>query len=317
MHEEGLSGARVVVVGGANLDTIGFSTAAIVTHDSNPGHIRSNPGGVGRNIAENIARLGVSVELVTALGTDADSRHLAELTRAAGVGLDCAVSVPGLPCPRYLAINDERHELVVAVNDMRALDALTSERLAEEPRSRLLASADLIVVDANLPQATIEAIPTLTRAPLLLDPVSGAKVVRFAGVLAAAAAIKPNGIEAAALLGYPVESLEDAVVAARDLVARGVGAAFVTPAGCGIGWADAGDSGSFELPVTAVANSIGAGDSFVAGLAYATLAGMNTVEAARFAAACSAITLGSEDAVSDEMSPGKARAMMEAMFGER
>ncbi len=306
--------ALVVVVGGANLDTVGFSENALAMNDSNPGQVRSNPGGVGRNIAENIARLGVRVELVTAVGSDEASRDLVARTRATGVGMDAAVVAFDVPCARYLAINDERHELVVAINDMRALEALTPECLAEEPRVGLLAAADLVVVDANVSVATIEAIPSLTHAPLLLDPVSSPKAPRFEGILSRAAAIKPNGHEAAALLGYAVETLDDAQAAARELVARGVGAAFVTPAERGVGWADARGSGCFDLPATYVANSIGAGDSYVGGLAYAMLAGVDTVQAARFASACSAITLGSVDSVSEEMTRERALATMKEMY---
>lgn len=308
------SGALVVVVGGANFDTVGISTNPLIMSDSNPGQVHSNPGGVGRNIAENIARLGARVELITAIGADEPSQDLVARTRSAGVGMEAAIAASDLPCPRYLAINNEHHELVVAVNDMRALDTLTAERLAEEPRASLLAAADLVVVDANLSAGSLEAIAVLTQAPLLCDPVSAAKAPRLSHVLSRIAAIKPNGIEASALLGMAVETLEEAESAARELVARGVGAAFVTPGARGVGWADRGRSGRFELTSTRVANSIGAGDSFVAGLAYAMLAGVDTVKAAQFASACSAITLGSQDSVSDEMTRDHALAMMEMMY---
>lgn len=310
------SSARVVVVGGANLDTVGFSDVPLVAGDSNPGRVRSTPGGVGRNIAENLARLGLDVQLVTALGDDAPSRDLAASAREAGIGLDGLVIRSGVPCPRYLAIDNERHELAVAISDMRALEALTPERLAEEPRAGLLAAADVVVVDANLSAQTIAALPQLTGAPLVLDTVSVAKAPRLEPLLSRAAAIKPNGLEAARILGRPVDTLEQAEQAARSLVERGVGSAFVTPVGAGIGWADTANSGSFALPDVQVANTIGAGDSFVAGLAYALLAEMDTLTAARFASACSAITLASEDSVSDEMGYAAVILMMEAMYRE-
>ena len=48
----------VVVVGGANVDVKARSTAALVARTSNPGTVVRTPGGVGRNVAENLARLG-------------------------------------------------------------------------------------------------------------------------------------------------------------------------------------------------------------------------------------------------------------------
>ena len=53
----------VVVVGGANMDLKARSAATLVTGTSNPGSTRMSPGGVGRNVAENLARLGTAVHL--------------------------------------------------------------------------------------------------------------------------------------------------------------------------------------------------------------------------------------------------------------
>ncbi|MEI8181049.1 PfkB family carbohydrate kinase, partial [Aestuariivirga sp.] len=63
---------RVIVIGGANVDIKGRSRGSFVAGTSNPGEVTVSAGGVGRNIAENLARLGISVSLVTALGQDAN-----------------------------------------------------------------------------------------------------------------------------------------------------------------------------------------------------------------------------------------------------
>ena len=59
-----------------------------VTGTSNPGHAIWAPGGVGRNIAETLARLGNPVELIAAVGGDPAGVELVERTKAAGVGVD-------------------------------------------------------------------------------------------------------------------------------------------------------------------------------------------------------------------------------------
>ncbi|MFC6343949.1 winged helix-turn-helix transcriptional regulator [Nocardioides hankookensis] len=48
----------VVVVGGANMDVKARSRRSVVAATSNPGTAAMSAGGVGRNIAENLARLG-------------------------------------------------------------------------------------------------------------------------------------------------------------------------------------------------------------------------------------------------------------------
>ena len=61
---------RIAVIGGANVDIGGFVHDALRMRDSNIGTVRLSPGGVGRNIAENAARLGLQTEFVGALGGD-------------------------------------------------------------------------------------------------------------------------------------------------------------------------------------------------------------------------------------------------------
>ena len=61
---------RICVLGGMNMDITGAPHASLCPGDSNPGTVRMTPGGVGRNIAENLARMGFQVELVAPLGND-------------------------------------------------------------------------------------------------------------------------------------------------------------------------------------------------------------------------------------------------------
>ncbi|MDP2775936.1 MAG: PfkB family carbohydrate kinase, partial [Nocardioides sp.] len=75
----------VVVVGGANVDLKARTTAAVVAGTSNPGTVATSPGGVGRNIAENLARLGTSTVLVAAVGSDQFGDGLLDVTADAGV----------------------------------------------------------------------------------------------------------------------------------------------------------------------------------------------------------------------------------------
>ncbi|WP_248899657.1 PfkB family carbohydrate kinase, partial [Escherichia coli] len=48
----------VVIIGSANIDVAGYSHESLNYADSNPGKIKFTPGGVGRNIAQNLALLG-------------------------------------------------------------------------------------------------------------------------------------------------------------------------------------------------------------------------------------------------------------------
>ena len=76
----------IAVVGGMNIDIQGKSFLPFKRGDSNPGSFRVLPGGVGRNIAENLVRLGVRVELFSVLGDDDSSSTLSESASKARSG---------------------------------------------------------------------------------------------------------------------------------------------------------------------------------------------------------------------------------------
>ena len=80
------------VVGGVNVDIGGFSHAALVPGDSNPGRGRMSLGGVGRNIAHNMALLGLDARMVTVLGDDAHAERIA--ASCGELGIDLAKSLP-------------------------------------------------------------------------------------------------------------------------------------------------------------------------------------------------------------------------------
>jgi pseudouridine kinase len=308
------SDARVVVVGGANTDVVGVSTGTLVARDSNPGDIRTSPGGVGRNVAENLARLGVDVELVTAFGGDEAGRALMASCRARGIGVSASLVASDLPGAHYLAVLDERHDMAVAINDMRVLDRLTPDALAEPERAAMLLAADLVVVDANLSTEVLEWLAAVVRAPIVLEPVSAAKTGRAVGILPRLAAVTPNALEAAELLGRDVSGLDGAELAARELVASGTGAAFVTCGAEGVAWADAGGSGVVAAPAVEIANASGAGDAFCAGIAYALLAHTEARVAAKLGTVMAGFALSDDETVSRAITYG---AVSEAMKESR
>ena len=92
----------VAVVGGANMDIVARTHGDGLTGDSVPGQIHCSPGGVARNVAENLARLGHSTHLISGVGDDEFGRSLRLATEAAGWRLPgfsrCPTSAPPLIC---------------------------------------------------------------------------------------------------------------------------------------------------------------------------------------------------------------------------
>jgi pseudouridine kinase len=199
----------VVVVGGATIDLKAQASTITSLGTSNPGHARLSPGGVGRNVAENLARLGTRVHLIAAVGRDAWGDRLLAETSAAGVDTRRVVRTDH-PTGTYTAVLDRGGDLGVGVADMTATDALGPEAVVAV--RELVAAAALVVLDANLAAATLATamdIAVQARVPLLIDPVSRQKAKRLAPLLTAPQpvfAITPNRDELAALTGLEAPS---------------------------------------------------------------------------------------------------------------
>ena len=292
------NGPYVVVVGGANMDIAGRPSSTLVPRDSNIGTVRLSPGGVGRNIAHNLALLGTDVRLVTAFGEDAQADTLVEGCREAGIDLTHSFVVPGCSTSTYLYVTDEHGEMEVAINDMAILDQLTPERLGR--CLPLLESAEVVVVDTNLPAQTLAWIAGHVSAPLFCDPISTAKAARIAPVMGRLHTLKPNLLEARSLAGAAASL--DAEAAALRLLSTGLQRAFVSLGADGVLCTEQGRTIHLPLLPCHVTNTTGGGDAMMAGLVWAYLRGLGLEEAGRAGLAASAIAVESAETVSPRMS---------------
>ena len=287
---------RVTVVGGANTDICGRPAQALIRRDSAPGTVSVRHGGVGRNIACDLARLGLRTRFVTALGDDSFGVSVREGCRSCGVDMSLTRTVPGARSPVYLYLSDEKGEMEAAVSDMELMAALTPANL----RAQLgeIDDADAVVLDGNLPAETIAFLCENLRAPIVADPVSTAKAPRFASVLGRLAAIKPNLLEARALTGK--QSPEDC---AEALLRSGVGSVFLSLGAKGLLAASGEERVLLPCERTELVNATGAGDAATAAVVWAMVRGLDLAAAAR-----AAVMAGAIAAASEEASPPQLRA---------
>lgn len=298
-------GPRVVVVGGANVDVLARSAARSVGGTSNPGTTSLCHGGVGRNVAENLARLGTSVDLVAVVGRDHLGAALLEATAAAGVGV-AHVRRTDRPTGTYTAVLDSDGELLVAVADMAATDELVAESL--EPLAGLLAAADLVVLDGNLPAATI-AFAASRATRVALDPVSVPKAQRLVPVLGQTPCflVTPNRDELAALTGQ-----QDLGAGVEAMHALGVEHVWVRLGGDGSLLSVGGERVVLPVVPAPVADVTGAGDAMLAAFCHAFLAGRTPIEAARFGHAAAALTVASPYPVRPDLDVALVERAMES-----
>lgn len=280
----------MLAVGASNMDIAGHSARSLVLGDSNPGRIRYAPGGVARNVAENLARLGHSTRLLTALGDDAPGHSLLQATSAAGVDMRSCWVLPEQATSSYLSVHGADGDMAVAVNDMGIVDSITPARLA--PYAVDLAAAQALLFDCNLSETSLAWLCANSGdAPVFVDTVSTHKCLRIANSLARVHLLKPNRLEAQALTGLPLDSPADAPAVAQWLHARGVQQLVLSWGAQGVFWSDAqGAQGWQPAPEVVVQSASGAGDALMAGLMH--MAGQPLGQAVRFACGCAALTLG-------------------------
>ena len=292
---------RVAVVGAANMDILVQTSMGLAPSDSNPGRILCAPGGVGRNVAENLARLGLATQLFSVVGDDVFGQSLLAATQQAGVDVDGVSVRPGRSSPSYLAWHGADGDMLAAVNDMGLLDALTPDVL--QAKAAELSRAQWMVLDCNLTSATLAWLLQSPRAPVFVDAVSIVKCEKVRPWLSRVHLLKVNQREAAVLSGQRVESLDEARLAASALRQAGAKQVVVSLGAQGVCWCDAeGKTGHLSASPVTVVNTSGAGDALLAGLVLGCSEGQPLPQAVHIAMACAEITLASPHANSPQLS---------------
>lgn len=295
----------MLVIGACGLDLVGRPDGPFRPGTSNPGEIRLSHGGVARNVAENLARLGMETTLISAVGPDDFGRQLLEQAEQAGVDVSHAIVVPAGRTGSYLALLNEQGGVHLALDDMRVVEAIDASYLRD--RESLFQSAQAVFVDANLPPSTLAEAVRLARGagvPVAADPTSVALATRLVPLLRDVWLITPNEAEAATLAPHaePHTDRHPGLDAARHLVGQGVQIAMVTMAEFGVAYATTEVSGLVPAVQTDIVDPTGAGDAQTAAVLFALLNDIPLDEAVRLGASAAAVTLRSRGSVVQDLS---------------
>lgn len=291
----------VAVIGGANIDIQGFVPKPLILKDSNPGHVRISLGGVGRNIAENLVKLDIQTKLFSAIGDDVYGKKLLEESRGSGIDMDYCLMLQNTSTSTYLSILDHDGDMAVAVSHMDIFDNFSVDYL--KSHGPILNNAQLIVLDTNIPQPSIEFVTTQFKDRLFfLDTVSTSKAIKVKEIIGAFHTIKPNKYEAEALSGISIDSKLDAERACYYFLNKGVQQVFISMGKEGICYGNHQHIRFLAAPEAAVVNATGAGDAFMAGLVFSFLQEYSLEQSVRFAMAASTLAISHENTIHPMMS---------------
>ena len=305
----------VICIGGANVDQKFYIKDKAQLGTSNPVNVSQTVGGVARNIAENLGRLGMDVSLISASGADKDWSVIEEASDHY-MKLDLVTQFPGSATGSYTAVIDTEGEMVIALANMEIYDAITPEFLQQY--ESLLSRAKSIVVDLNCPKESVHYLCETARkygVPITLIPVSGPKMARLPEELDGVTWLITNRDESEAYLQREILNDEDWHEAVEEWLERGVENVVITNGkeGSMIGNKT---EGIFRIPsfeAKEVADVTGAGDAFSSAVIYAWLEGKSLVDIAKAGSANAVKTLESPYTVRQDLSAQKLKQNLEEL----
>lgn len=302
----------VSVIGGANVDIAGYSFENLRLADSNPGQVNISIGGVGRNIAENLVKLGRLTKMFTVVGEDVHGDKIIKESEVSGIDMNHVKRTEEYGTGTYLAVLNQEKDMEIAIASMDCFTKLDKNYIDEN--RQLISNSKIIVFDTNLEEDVLHYAVRLFKNNLLfLDTVSHKKALRAKKVIGYFHTIKPNKLEAEALSGMTIESKEDLEKVTDYFHSEGVVNVFITLGENGVFYSDGKKRGIYKANRIIPKNATGAGDAFQAALVHGQMAEMQIEEKVKFAVAASILGMSSYSTINPEMSIEKVKSVIKKM----
>ncbi|MEH7073326.1 carbohydrate kinase [Neobacillus drentensis] len=306
---------QVICIGGANIDRKFHIKEKAQLGTSNPIFATQNAGGVARNIAENLGRLGLDVSLISACGTDKDWSFIEEAS-SLYMNLETVTPFPEKSTGSYTAVLDDSGDLIIALADMEVYEAITPELLLKH--DFILSRAKCIMVDLNCPKETIQFLCNFAKShdkPIVIIPVSSPKMNRLPADLDGVTWLITNRDESETYFHIEINNEEDWKKAVEKWLALGISNVVVTNGkkGSMIGNKE---EGIFQVPsieTTEIVDVTGAGDAFSSAVIYSWLEGKSLKDIAKAGTINASKTLQSAYTVRPELSADQLQKDMEEL----
>ncbi|OUO94699.1 carbohydrate kinase family protein [Cloacibacillus sp. An23] len=288
------------VFGTVFMDCKGFAANRYDPLGRNVGSVRFIHGGVGRNVAENLALTGASPVFVSSvdegpLGEDVLSRLSAE-----GVDVSRVRRAPSSGMGIWLAVMDERGELASSISQMPDLSIM--ERIVAEEGDEIIRAADNVILELDLNDyISSEALRLARKYSKRVYGITGNMevVLRNRHFLRELECYICNETEAGRLFEAPVPACEpERVLEMLEgyVEENGLRAMVVTLGGGGsVFYEGASHDGGFCPAVpTDVVDTSGAGDAYFSGTVEAMIRGVPLREAVAFGTRLASWTIREE-----------------------
>lgn len=293
----------VICIGASFVDELFHATEELLTATTNNAFVTKTAGGVSRNIAHQLALLGVPVQLISVFGNDSDGDWLKKTSADAGVRLDASITKEGLS-GKYTGILNMDGSLFSAFLTNAVNHLITPEYLAKH--KVLLRSASYLLADANINVDTAQwllAFSIETGIPFVIEPVSVPPAKKFRDVnLKGLHLITPNEDE------LPVLCSEKSFLTqlqVEELLQRGVQNIWLHNGQQGSALYNKEKSITLHAPVIEVVDCTGAGDGSLSGYILGKHLGKEDIDCLKLAHTLSAEILQVNGAIATHLTQEK------------
>jgi len=248
---------------------------------TNDATVTRTAGGVGRNIAHQLALLGVPVQLISVFGNDSEGDWLKQICTEAGIKLDASITREGFS-GKYTGILEPGGALFLGFLTNPANYLITPVHL--EQNKELLKTASCLLADANISINAIEWLLSFSRQtgiPLVIEPVAvpRAKKLKQAN-LNGLFLITPNEDELPAICSDETASAEQQI---EELLKRGVQHIWLHKGKDGSAFLTKDKRILFPAISIGVLDSTGAGDASLSGFILGKYLGKDDLECLKLA----------------------------------
>ncbi|HSI68000.1 MAG TPA: carbohydrate kinase [Planococcus sp. (in: firmicutes)] len=304
----------LICIGGANVDRKMKLQQEMELGTSNPVSVVRSVGGVARNIAENLGRLGRNVKLLSIAGEDPEWNFIRE-SSASFMDTELTKTDSSVSTGSYTAVLNLQGEMVMAMADMDVYESLTPELISRHENALL--SASMLILDLNCPRETVDYIRRFSQThniPLAIIPVSVPKMTRLGKELDGVTWLILNKAEAEMLLASKIATMSDWEQAVASLLKRGAENVAITDGSRGV---IAGNRRAIRhhraLEVTEIKDVTGAGDAFSSAIIHSYLEDKDMESTIQSGIINASKTLQSVAAVRPELSANQLLKEMEEL----
>ncbi|HJV17475.1 MAG TPA: carbohydrate kinase [Bacillales bacterium] len=307
---------QVVCIGGVNMDRKFHIKDKTVLGTSNPSYATQNAGGVARNIAENLGRLGMEVSLISTCGMDQDWAMIEE-SSSLYMNLDTVTKLPEKTTGSYTAILDHDGDLIIALADMEVYEAITPDLLRKF--DRILSQGKCLVVDLNCPKESVQFLCHFAKSlsiPIVLIPVSSPKMNHMPDDLDGVTWLITNRDESETYFNTEIKDREIWKGTLEKWLSLGISNVVITNGkeGTMIGNKEEGIFYVPSIETKEIVDVTGAGDAFSSAVIYSWLEGKPLMDIAKSASIHASKTLQSPYTVRQDLSAEQLQKDLEELL---